>query len=176
MLTWLDLTAFQSNNCCRLELVTVLCFKLVVGQLHAGCAHQRIDPGAGNKHRPTNNELQKLLIDVELFMHLHGHRLELTSCNTDVITQQLVASCTTGACWQPDSLMRKAEQGLTPWQHPPSELWLERQGLASSVCNILSWLHSCDEHAHLDATLTSKLCWLVASQVAGTCCKMLGTC
>lgn len=140
-------------------------------QLNAGCALQRPDWGAGNKHRQTVNERQQLLIDVELFMHLHQHRLEVSSCHFDVITQQLVASSTTGACWQPDSLIGQAEQGLEPWQHPPSELWLEREGLARSICNILSWLHTCKEHDNLDMKLTSKLCWLAATQVAGTCCK-----
>lgn len=107
--------------------------------------------------------------DFDLLTHLLGHRLKTSSKNnTDFITQQLIASRSTDACWQPDILTEKAAQGLEPWHHPSSKLWHDREALANRAMLMLTWVsNSCQHIGDSYKVLISKLYWLIASQIAG---------
>ena len=106
---------------------------------------------------------------LELLMHLLGHQLEVSSHKTDSIAQQLISTRLTDAQLPPNSQYGKAMQSLQPWPRPPDKMWHDQKQIAVQAIAVLNWLSGCQQHDSLQKSLNSKLCWILASQVAGVC-------
>ena len=118
--------------------------------------------------RQTANELQKLLISVELLAHIFEHRHEVSSsCSTDFILQQLIATCSPDTHPQASSHTDIAGQDLQAWSHPSKQAWVGHGNLAARAIHVLNWLNSCVKHEAVHVALIDRLCWILASQVAG---------